>query len=153
MFTACIPSSIGMIRITEDGGAITRLDWRQEAEAKPPETDLLKEACAQIDAYFAGTRTTFELPLAPEGNGFQHEVCEAMFAIPFGETRTYGQLATALGNSAQAVGNACGANPIPLIIPCHRVVGTGNLGGFSGNGGVETKVQLLRHEGAFGLLI
>jgi len=76
-----------------------------------------------------------------------------MCAIPFGETRTYGEIAAELDASAQAVGNACGANPIPILIPCHRVLGAASLGGFSGAGGIETKVALLRHEGAAGLLI
>ncbi len=88
------------------------------------------------------------------GSDFQRAVCDAMSAIPFGETLTYGDIAKLTGNSAQAVGNACGANPIPIIIPCHRVMGAGGkLVGFSGAGGVETKVQLLRLEGAAGLLI
>ena len=73
--------------------------------------------------------------------------------IPFGEVLTYGEVAKKLGVPAQPVGQACGSNPIPVIIPCHRIVGTGNLGGFSGIGGVETKVELLRHEGANAQLI
>ena len=77
-----------------------------------------------------------------------------MLEIPFGETRTYGDIARALGQSAQAVGAACGGNPIPILIPCHRVMGAGGkLTGFSGKGGVETKVALLRHEGAGAFLI
>ena len=76
-----------------------------------------------------------------------------MAAIPLGETRSYGQIAAAVGAPAQAVGQACGANPIPIIIPCHRILGARTLGGFSAPGGVETKVALLRHEGAAGLLI
>lgn len=76
-----------------------------------------------------------------------------MLAIPLGEIRTYGDIAKALGTPAQPVGNACGANPIPVIIPCHRVLAASSLGGFSGMGGIETKVALLRHEGAAGLLI
>jgi len=87
------------------------------------------------------------------GSDFQRAVCDAMRAIPFGETRTYGEIARALGVPAQAVGQACGANPIPVIIPCHRVLGAASLGGFSGSGGIETKVALLRHEGAAGLLL
>jgi methylated-DNA-[protein]-cysteine S-methyltransferase len=71
-----------------------------------------------------------------------------MAAIPYGETRTYGQIAKAVGAPAQAVGQACGANPLPILIPCHRVTGTGWFGGFSAPGGVETKAALLRHEGA-----
>ena len=76
-----------------------------------------------------------------------------MRAIPFGETVTYGDIARALGAPAQAVGQACGGNPIAIIIPCHRVLGSGGLGGFSGAGGVETKVALLRHEGGYPFLV
>lgn len=76
-----------------------------------------------------------------------------MQAIPYGETRTYGELASDLNNQPQPVGNACGNNSIPIVIPCHRVVGATGLGGFSAPGGIETKVALLRHEDAYGLLI
>ena len=76
-----------------------------------------------------------------------------MYAIPLGETRTYGDLAIELGQAPQTVGQACGANPIPVVIPCHRVLSANGLGGFSGAGGVETKVALLRHERAASLLI
>ena len=76
-----------------------------------------------------------------------------MCAIPYGETMEYGEIARKLGSMPQPVGNACGRNSIPIIIPCHRVVGASGLGGFSAPGGVETKVALLKHEGAYGLLI
>ena len=76
-----------------------------------------------------------------------------MLRIPFGETRTYGDLARDLDTPAQAIGQACGGNPIPLVIPCHRVLAARSLGGFSGGAGIETKVALLKHEGAAGLLI
>ncbi len=76
-----------------------------------------------------------------------------MYAIPFGETRTYGDIAKEVGQPPQPVGQACGGNPIPVIIPCHRVLSASGLGGFSAKGGVETKVALLRHERAAGLLI
>jgi len=87
------------------------------------------------------------------GSQFQQDVCAVMATIPFGETLTYGDIARRLGAPAQAVGQACGGNPIPLIIPCHRVLGARGLGGFSGGVGVDTKVWLLKHEGAGGLLI
>ena len=87
------------------------------------------------------------------GQGLHERVRRAMAAIPFGETRTYGEISAMVDAPAQVVGQACGANPIPLIIPCHRVLGARGLGGFSAPGGVETKVALLRHEGAAGLLI
>jgi methylated-DNA-[protein]-cysteine S-methyltransferase len=110
-------------------------------------------AIAQLAEYFGGTRQDFNLPLAPDVSDFQRKFGAALCAIPFGETRTYGDLARDLGVPAQAIGQACGANPIPIIIPCHRVLGANGLGGFSGAGGVEGKVQLLRHEGAASLLI
>jgi methylated-DNA-[protein]-cysteine S-methyltransferase len=95
----------------------------------------------------------FDLPLKVNGSDFQRAVCAAMSAIPFGETCTYGDIAKGLGVPAQAVGQACGGNPIPVIIPCHRVIGAKGLTGFSGAGGVETKVALLRHERAGGFMI
>ncbi|MBV1868026.1 MAG: methylated-DNA--[protein]-cysteine S-methyltransferase [Marinosulfonomonas sp.] len=148
-------SPFGQLSVVEDNGAIIRLIWGGVAggKADAPETDLLRKAEAQLQAYYDKQRTRFDLPLRVAGSDFQRAVCDAMLAIPFGETRTYGQIADDLGASAQAVGNACGGNPIPIIIPCHRVLGADSLGGFSGAGGVETKVALLRHEGAAGLLI
>ena len=87
------------------------------------------------------------------GSDFQRAVCSQMSAIPFGETVTYGDIAKALNQSPQAVGSACGGNPVPVIITCHRAMGAKGLTGFSGKGGVETKVALLRHERAGGFLI
>lgn len=117
------------------------------------DTSLLLEAETQLAAYFAGEREVFDLPLDVGESGFQRAVCDAMLAIPFGYTRTYGEIARDLGVPAQAVGQACGANPIPILIPCHRVMGAKGLTGFSGGGGIETKVALLRLERAAGLLI
>ncbi|MCW8844102.1 MAG: methylated-DNA--[protein]-cysteine S-methyltransferase [Rhodobacteraceae bacterium] len=145
-----IKSPVGALRIVETDGAITRLAWGQGAQ---DETPLLREAEAQLHAYFAGQRETFDLVLRVDGSDFQRAVCAAMSAIPFGYTRTYGEIARELGAPAQAVGRACGANPIPILIPCHRVMGAKGLTGFSGGNGIETKVALLRLEGAAGLLI
>lgn len=147
-----IATPTGLLTVTEANGAVTRIEWRQGHHQD--DTPVLRQARTQIDAYFAGTRREFDLALQVNGSDFQRAVCDAMRAIPFGETRTYGEIAKALGQSAQAVGGACGGNPIPIIIPCHRVLGAGGrLTGFSGAGGVETKVALLRHEGAASLLI
>lgn len=146
-----VESPVGRLVLTEENGTLTRLGWGGTPEGH--ETPPLAEARAQIEAYFAATRTRFELPLRVDASAFQRAVCDAMLAIPFGETTTYGDIARTLGASAQAVGNACGANPLPLLIPCHRVLAATSLGGYSGAGGVETKVALLRHEGAAGLLI
>ncbi|KKN10768.1 hypothetical protein LCGC14_1033380, partial [marine sediment metagenome] len=114
---------------------------------------LLDEAERQLLAYDAGTLTGFTLPLRVAGSQVVQDVCHAISAIPFGATQTYGDIARELGLLAQTVGQACGLNPIPVIIPCHRVMGVKGLTGYSGEGGVETKVALLRHEGAAGLLI
>lgn len=140
----------GPVTLTEQDGAIIRCEWGTGGEDHTP---LLDRAAAQLTAYFAGTRQAFDLPMRVHGSEFQQRVCAAMMAIPFGDTLTYGDIARDLGVPAQAVGQGCGGNPIPILIPCHRVLGANGLGGFSGRGGVETKVWLLRHEGAGGLLI
>ena len=146
-----IDTPTGPFEIVEEDGAITRATWQGGgARAERP---LLAEAEAQITAYFEGARTRFDLPLRVVAGPFQRRVCAEIAAIPHGETRTYGEIAARLGKPAQAVGRGCGGNPIPLLIPCHRVLGATGLGGFSGGMGVETKVWLLRHEGAAGLLI
>ena len=144
-----LPSPFGPITITEANGILTSLDWRGGHDDP---SALLHEAAAQLTQYFAGTRQRLELPL-DAGQGLQAQVRSAMLAIPFGETRTYGDLARALQTNPQAVGQACGANPLPILIPCHRILGASGLGGFSAKGGVETKVALLRLEGAASLLL
>ncbi|WP_093968553.1 methylated-DNA--[protein]-cysteine S-methyltransferase [Actibacterium lipolyticum] len=148
---AALVTPVGQLGLVEEDGAIIKVIWG--AEDRGPRTALLNKALRQLADYFDGKLERFDLPLRVAGSDFQRAVCDAMLAIPFGETLTYGDIAQQVGASAQAVGNACGANPIPVIIPCHRVLGASSLGGFSGDGGVETKVALLRHEGAAGLLI
>lgn len=146
-----IATPTGPMRLTEEDGRLIRVTWT-DGDADD-DTPLLREAEAQIAAYFDGQRTAFDLPLEVRGSDTQRAICAAIAAIPHGETRTYGDLARALSLPAQAVGRGCGGNPLPLVIPCHRVLGTNGLGGFSGGTGVETKVALLRHERAAGLLI
>jgi len=146
-----VDTQFGRLGIVEQGGAIVAVVWHGQSEGS--QTPLLREAAAQMRAYDGGDLQQFDLPLRVQGSDFQRAVCDAMLAIPFGYTRTYGDIAHDLGVPAQAVGGACGGNPIPVIIPCHRVMGAKGLTGFSGAGGVETKVALLRHEGAAGLLI
>ena len=150
-----LETPLGLLRITEEDDAITAINWvlREDPVRQPDETPLLSEAARQLTAYFAHKLQDFDLPLRPHGDGFQQSVCAAMSAIPYGQTREYGQIAKDLGSMPQPVGQACGGNSIPVIIPCHRVVGASGLGGFSAPGGVETKVALLRHEGAYSLLI
>ena len=143
-------SPIGPLTLVEEDGAITRLSW---GESHADKTPLLDQACDQINEYFQGSRKDFDLPLAPRVTPSQQRFLDALITIPYGETRTYGEIAKALNISPQAAGQACGANPIAVIIPCHRVTGTGNLGGFSAPDGIEKKVALLKHEGAASLLI
>lgn len=146
-----VDTQFGRLGIEETDGAITRVVW--DGQDDGPDTPLLQEAAAQLAAYNEGRLERFDLPYRVTGSDFQRNVCDLMYAIPLGETRTYGDIAKELGQPPQPVGQACGANPIPVIIPCHRVLSANGLGGFSGDGGVETKVALLRHERAAGLLI
>lgn len=140
---------IGDLTVTEENGVIVAVDWGRGPPEYQRRTALLERAKQQLDAYFDGDRHDFDLPLAPAGTDLQQRVWQAMRAIPCGQVRTYGALAATLQSSARAVGVACGANPIPVIIPCHRVVAAdGRLGGYSGDGGPKTKLALLRLEGA-----
>ncbi|MEI4484645.1 methylated-DNA--[protein]-cysteine S-methyltransferase [Frigidibacter sp. MR17.14] len=144
MATLAVGSPYGRLTVTEANGRITHLRWGGPDEGPP--SALLVEAAAQLQAYFDGRLRVFDLPL-DLGTGFAARFRQALIDIPFGQTRSYGEIARDLGISAQAAGQACGGNPIPIIVPCHRVLGTGHLGGFSAPGGVETKIALLRHEG------
>jgi methylated-DNA-[protein]-cysteine S-methyltransferase len=151
--TKTIGSPVGRLSITEANGALVRIAWSDheagDPRAQPGETQLLTRAAEQLGEYFAGARQDFDLPLAPPGTPFQRRVWAEMARIPFGATASYGALARKLGSVARAVGGACGANPVPIVIPCHRVLGAGGtLGGFSGGRGPATKRALLEIEGA-----
>jgi len=146
-------SPAGVLLLRESQGAITTLQWQEpcpsaDVPAGGEGSPLLLEAVRQLEQYFAGEREDFDLPLAPAGNPFHQDVWRLMGEIPFGRTATYGDLARQLDSAAQPVGGACGANPIAILIPCHRVVAATGLGGFSGGAGVESKRFLLHHEGA-----
>jgi len=145
-----IPSPLGALEIVTANDAITALNWTDDDRiSHAPNLPLLQAASRQLSAYFDDPKQTFDLPLAPEGEPFEQAVWREMLSIPSGMTCTYGDIAKTLAKPAQAVGGACGRNPIPVIIPCHRVVGAGDrLTGYSGKGGVETKRWLLQHEGA-----
>ena len=135
-------TNLGDLTISEDDGAIVALDWGRGRDQA--ETPLLRRARDQLQDYFDGKRLTFDLPLAPHGSAFQKRVWAALCAIPPGETRSYADIARAIGSAPRAVGGANGANPIPIIIPCHRVVAAdGSLGGYSGGDGPATKRFLL----------
>ena len=140
-------SPIGPMTLVQEGEALARLDF--DVPSQPEEvTPLLLEACRQLREYFAGERKAFALPLAPAGTEFQKKVWAALRDIPWGETRSYGDIARAIGKptACRAVGMANGRNPLPIFIPCHRVIGTnGSITGYSG--GLEKKRFLLRLEG------
>jgi methylated-DNA-[protein]-cysteine S-methyltransferase len=137
-------SPIGDITVSEEAGCIVAVDWgwgRDQAD-----TPLLRRACEQLHAYFDGELTEFDLPLAPAGTAYRQRVWQALCAIPYGGTRSYIDIARVAGGSARSVGQANGCNPIPIIIPCHRVVSTTHVGGYSGGDGVATKRYLLALE-------
>lgn len=145
-----IDSAVGRLALEADDDCVTGVRWASAGErtrsAAP--NPVLKEAIRQLDRYFNRKLRRFELPLAARGTDYQKRVWAMMREIPFGETATYGGMAMALGSGPRAVGMACGRNPIPIIVPCHRVLGAGGKeGGFSGGRGLPTKRQLLAIEG------
>ncbi len=149
-----MPSPIGTLTIVADDAAVVAIDWDapvgpQDGVVDVPhgEHPVLDAAVAQLTEYFDGERTDFDLPLAPAGTEFQRAAWSALRRIPFGETISYGEQAVMLGdkNKSRAVGAANGKNPIPIVVPCHRVVASnGHLTGFAG--GLDTKAWLLEHE-------
>lgn len=135
---------VGDVTLAEEDGAIVSLDWgwgRDQAE-----TALLLRAREQLEAYFDGDLKTFDLPLAPAGSAYRQAVWQALREVPYGSVRSYRDIADRAGGSARSVGQANSQNPIPLIIPCHRVVATAHLGGYSGGEGLSTKRWLLALE-------
>lgn len=136
-------SPLGPVTVRERGDAIAAIDFRR-GQGPQRETPLLRAAAAQLAEYFAGVRISFDLPLVPPASPFHARMREAMMAIPYGETRSYGELAVRLGSNPRVIGQACGDNPIPIIVPCHRVLAAGGrIGGFSAAGGIATKRWLL----------
>jgi methylated-DNA-[protein]-cysteine S-methyltransferase len=148
-----VESPVGALVLHAAGGGLVAIEWESEGATAPatnPQPSMvLSETARQLAEYFAGRRRDFDLPLAPAGTPFQRRLWAELCRIPYGATLSYGALARRLGSAAQAVGQACGANPLPIIVPCHRVLAAGGaLGGYSGAGGLETKCALLRLEGA-----
>ena len=141
-----MPSPVGQLTIEEEDEAIVAIRWGNGEPSNG--SPLLGEAARQLQAYFDGKLSHFDLPLAPAGSPFEKRVWSAMQKIPYGETRCYGDLAADISSAPRPVGRACGHNPIPIVIPCHRVLAKGGLGGYSGAGGLDTKQALLRLEGA-----
>lgn len=145
-----VPFGVLGIRCTAD--ALTGIDFLSPGTTpQPPANAFAAKACEQLQAYLADPAFKFDLPLQLNGTAHRMKVWQAMRCIPSGATRNYGELAAELHSGAQAVGQACGANPIPIVVPCHRVVGKSGLGGFMQHGSGESlniKRWLLAHEGA-----
>jgi methylated-DNA-[protein]-cysteine S-methyltransferase len=141
MPTLSIRSPVGQLAIEETDDRIVAIRWADGPAGNG--SLLLVEAARQLAAYFDGRLREFDLPLAPAGTAFDGRVWVAMQTIPYGETRTYGDLADATASGPRAVGRACGRNPIPIVVPCHRVLARGGLGGYSGGAGQPTKQWLL----------
>jgi methylated-DNA-[protein]-cysteine S-methyltransferase len=150
-----IESPVGKLNLVTSANALIAIHWSSEAanflsverQSVPGYHPILTEVERQLSEYFAGKRTEFKLPLEPRGTDFQKKVWNSLRTIPFGETKSYGEIASAIGSprACRAVGAANGKNPLPIIIPCHRVIGaSGALVGFAG--GLEIKAKLLSLE-------
>ena len=135
---------LGALTLSEEDGAIVSLDWGFGRDQAP--TELLLRGRDQLQAYFDGRRTTFDVPLAPAGSAYRQRVWQALRAIPYGQTASYAAIAASAGGSARSVGGANAANPIPILIHCHLIVGSTGEGGYSGGNGIETKRWLLMLE-------
>lgn len=148
MFVQHLTTPLGPLSLHADDLGLTAVSFSAAPDAAEHANAVTTLAAHELAAYFAGTATTFTVPLHPQGTAFQQNVWRQLSTIPFGETRSYGDIANALANpkAVRAVGAANGRNPIAIIVPCHRVIGgNGTLTGYAG--GLERKAWLLRHEG------
>ena len=155
MSRAVLSTPVGQLAIAGDGAAITRISWSVPPAStdRPVSDPVCEHAIAELEAYFDRRLTRFTVPFILIGTDFQRRVWEQMLDVPFGQVTTYGAIAGRLGAGARAVGTACGQNPIPIIVPCHRIVGSdGLLVGYSGGRGLETKRKLLDIEQGQGRL-
>ena len=148
---AHLDTPVGLLEIEAERDAIVRVGWGRRRDPSP--TPLLEEALDQLRRYFGGSLTRFDLPLAPAGNDFQQAVFRELLAIPYGETRSYGDLAARLSTHCTPGGPASGAHPNPGISTCPPGLSASGLGGYSGEGGSETKIALLKLEGGFPFLL
>lgn len=150
-FDARIATPFAVLEIRTSGGFVTGIEYLPGGTPEAaPKTELAREAARQIEAYVADSRFRFHLPLWLEGTDHQRKVWREIASIPPGATLTYAEIAKRIGSSARAVGAACGANPVPPVIPCHRVVAAQGIGGFMGGRGaaqLDIKRWLLAHEG------
>ena len=145
MGSLTVDSPIGPLTLCSRDGVLTGLSWGKQSADEPDDT--VERAAEQLAQYFAGERPSFDLPLETGGSAFQQRVWAAMCAIPPGRTLSYGDVARNLDSAPRAVGGACGKNPIVIVVPCHRIVGSGSLGGFGGRERrLDIKSWLLDHE-------
>lgn len=149
-YQARFPAPFAVLGIVTDGAALTALDFLPlGTPALEPQDAISRRVCTQLQAYLADPLFSFDLPLALRGTEFQSRVWQALRQIPSGSTQSYGELAMRLHSAPRAVGQACGANPVPVIIPCHRVLARNGLGGFMNSAGgdpLAIKRWLLQHE-------
>lgn len=146
--TAAVATSIGLMLIEADGDRLTRIRLAPAGEERAGSTAAVREAAAQIAAYFAGRLRAFDLPLADATTARGAVLRRAIVEVGYGDTAGYGELARRAGSSARALGQACARNPFPLVVPCHRVLQAGGrLGPYSAGEGQTTKQWLLTHEG------
>jgi methylated-DNA-[protein]-cysteine S-methyltransferase len=151
-YAAKLKTPFAVLGIRTAAGAVTGVEYLPVSErAQAPVSAIAERACRQLERYLADPQFRFTVPLAPKGTAFRRRVWDALSTIPVGESRAYGEMARKLATAPRAVGGACGANPIALVIPCHRVVGSqGALGGFMGvtdGDPITIKRWLLTHEG------
>lgn len=145
MASLSMHSPVGDLTLFEEDGAIVALEWGWGSQQVP--SPLLSRAKAALNDYFDGKAPLpTDLPLNPTGTAYRQRVWAALRAIPHGQTRSYAEIAAQAGGSPRSIGGANAANPIPILIPCHRVCATTGLGGYSGGDGLETKQMLLRLE-------
>jgi len=147
-----LKTPFALLGVRADEQALSEIVFlSRDGDALSPQNRLAERACAQIERYVEDPQYRFDLPLARGGTDFQRKVWRKISAIEAGRTRSYGELARELGSAARAVGQACGANPLPLVVPCHRVLAAGGIGGFGHQEGgfhLSVKRWLLAHEGA-----
>lgn len=139
-----LQTPLGALTFSEDDGAIVAVDWGWGRDQEP--TTLLMQARDQMNQYLDGERQVFELPLRPEGTSYQRQVWAALASISYGQTRTYAAVAKMAGGGPRSVGQANRCNPLPILIPCHRVIAAHGIGGYSGAGDLDTKRYLLQLE-------
>jgi len=151
-YQAKLPTPFALLGIRAEGDVLVEITFLPKSGgALAPRDPVSARACAQIERYLEDSEFCFDLPIASQGTPFQRRVWRKIAAIGPGRTRSYGEIARELGSSPRAVGQACGANPVPLVVPCHRVLAAGGLGGFAHHEGgfhLWVKRWLLAHEGA-----